>query len=188
MSVVVLGLGNLLFADEGFGVRCVEELHRRWEVRGATLLDGGTQGLYLVQHVADAAHLLVFDCLDWGDPPGTLRVLRGGEVPSVYATGKLSLHQAGFWDVLAAAELLGKPPRDLVVVGVQAADLEAWGGALTAPVSAQLEPALRAGIAELERWGARAIVRAAPLGAREGLLAPGLDRRSYERTADGEGS
>jgi hydrogenase maturation protease len=182
VSVVVLGIGNLLFADEGFGVRCVEELHRRWEVRGVELLDGGTQGLYLVQHIAGAEHLLVFDCLDWGDPPGTLRVLRQGEVPSVYATGKLSLHQAGFWDVLAAADLLGKPPREVVVVGVQAADLEDWGGALTAPVAAQLEPALRAGIAELEKWGVVVLPRAEPLAAGAGLLAPGLDRASYERT------
>lgn len=180
-DVVVLGIGNLLFADEGFGVRCVEELHRRFEVLGADVLDGGTQGLNLVQYVAGAEHVLVFDCLDWGDPPGTLRVLRGAEVPSVYATGKLSLHQAGFWDVLAAADLLGRPPGEVVVVGVQAADLEAWGDGLTDEVGAKLEPALRAGITELSMWGVRCDVRPEPLSAEHGLLARGLDRASYER-------
>ena len=30
-SICVLGIGNVLWADEGFGVRCVEALQRRYE-------------------------------------------------------------------------------------------------------------------------------------------------------------
>ncbi len=51
----MLGIGNLLWADEGFGVRCVEALAERWalpsEVR---VMDGGTQGLYLLPYVQAA--------------------------------------------------------------------------------------------------------------------------------------
>ena len=64
-SIVVLGIGNVLWADEGFGVRCVEALQQRVEFdQGAgdapevQLIDGGTQGLYLVQHVQAADCLL----------------------------------------------------------------------------------------------------------------------------------
>lgn len=52
MSALVLGIGNILWADEGFGVRAVEEFHARFETGDdVTVLDGGTQGLYLVQFV-----------------------------------------------------------------------------------------------------------------------------------------
>ena len=63
--IVVLGIGNLLWADEGFGVRCIEALQRRYEFADhVSLMDGGTQGLYLLPYVEDARRLLVFDAVD----------------------------------------------------------------------------------------------------------------------------
>ena len=51
-TTVVLGIGNVLWADEGFGVRCVEALQQRWDFAPhVQLIDGGTQGLYLIQFV-----------------------------------------------------------------------------------------------------------------------------------------
>ena len=70
-GVLVLGIGNILWADEGFGVRAVEEFHRRYELpQDVTVLDGGTQGLYLVNYVQEADDLLVFDAIDYGLVPG----------------------------------------------------------------------------------------------------------------------
>ncbi|MCU7925201.1 MAG: hydrogenase maturation protease [Candidatus Thiodiazotropha sp. (ex Dulcina madagascariensis)] len=43
--VLILGIGNLLWADEGFGVRALEALQRNyWLPEHVRLLDGGTQG------------------------------------------------------------------------------------------------------------------------------------------------
>ncbi|HNI09025.1 MAG TPA: HyaD/HybD family hydrogenase maturation endopeptidase, partial [Thiobacillaceae bacterium] len=95
--VLVLGIGNLLWADEGFGVRCVEALAERYSVPPqVTLMDGGTQGLYLLPYVEEADCLLVFDAVDYGDPPGTLRIVEGAEVPRFMGAKKMSLHQTGF--------------------------------------------------------------------------------------------
>ena len=52
-AITVLGIGNVLWADEGFGVRCVEALQQRWafdERQGAPvhLVDGGTQGRFVL--------------------------------------------------------------------------------------------------------------------------------------------
>jgi len=45
VEALVLGIGNVLWADEGFGVRAVEALHDAYECPGGVLLlDGGTQG------------------------------------------------------------------------------------------------------------------------------------------------
>ncbi|MBB4286456.1 HyaD/HybD family hydrogenase maturation endopeptidase [Roseospira goensis] len=180
---LVLGIGNLLWADEGFGVRAVEALHARYVFPACVeVMDGGTQGLYLVPHVRAAANLLVFDAVDFGQPPGTLIVVRGDEVPRFTGAKAMSLHQTGFQDVLAAADLLGRAPARLTLIGVQAADLETWGGPLSAVVRDRLDAALDLGLAELAAWGIGAVPRpAAPDGPGAGLLRHGLDLGGYER-------
>ena len=182
MQVLILGIGNLLWADEGFGVRAVEELHRRYEFpENVKLLDGGTQGLYLVNFVAEADELLVFDAIDYGLTPGTLKIVRDDEVPKFTGAKKMSLHQTGFQEVLSAADLLGHYPKRLALIGCQPLDLENWGGPLTDPVRAAIPAALEAARLVLEDWGVRCIPRAQALRPGEGLLAHDIDHSSYER-------
>lgn len=177
--VLVLGIGNLLWADEGFGVRCVEALHRRYVFPdGVALLDGGTRGLHLVNAVCAADRLLLLDAIDFGDAAGTLRVVADDAVPRFAVAKKMSMHQTGFADVLAAADLMGKAPREVVLVGVQPLELEDFGGGLTPVVAGQLEGALRAALRQIEAWGFIAVRRALPPAAP--LLGPGLERERYE--------
>lgn len=158
--ILVLGIGNILWADEGFGVRCVEALNAGWEFPPqVTLMDGGTQGLYLLPYVQEADCLLVFDAVDYGDPAGTRREVVGDQVPRFMGAKKMSLHQTGFQEVLMAAELTGKLPGELVLIGVQPEELEDYGGSLRDIVKAQLAPSLALALAWLECWGAPATVR-----------------------------
>lgn len=180
-DTLVLGIGNLLWADEGFGVRCVEELDRLYRFPAhVRLMDGGTQGLYLVHYIQQAKNLLVFDAIDWGVPPGTLKVVRGDEVPAFMGCRKMSLHQTGFQDVLAAAELMGHKPEQMTLVGVQAQELEDWGGSLRPLIRAKMDPAMDLGLAELAAWGITAEKREAPLDGRSGLVGNDMDLQSYE--------
>jgi hydrogenase maturation protease len=182
-AALVLGIGNLLWADEGFGIRCVETLHERWEFgEGVRVLDGGTQGLYLVNDVALSDRLLVFDALDYGDLPGTLRVVRGDEVPRFAGVKKMSLHQTGFQEVLAAASLLERLPREVTLIGVQAAQLEDFGGSLTAVVAARVDEAVALGLSELASWGFAARLRTSPA---QPLVLPTLSRERYEQERPG---
>jgi hydrogenase maturation protease len=136
--ILVLGIGNILWADEGFGVRCVEALNAGWEFPPQVeLMDGGTQGLYLLPYVQEADCLLVFDAVDYSDPPGSLREVVGDQVPRFMGVKKMSLHQTGFQEVLMAAELTGKLPSELVLIGVQPEELEDYGGSLRDVVKAQ---------------------------------------------------
>lgn len=182
-DTLVLGIGNLLWADEGFGVRCVEELHRHYALpAGVRVMDGGTQGLYLVQYVQQARNLLVFDAVDWGDAPGTLRVVRDDEVPAFLGVKKMSLHQTGFQEVIAAADLLGGRPSRMTLIGVQAEELDDWGGSLRPATRARIAPALERACAELRTWGVEVRRRAVPLEG-GGLLGNDLDMAGYERRA-----
>ena len=177
-EVLVLGIGNVLWADEGFGVRCVEEIDRHWDMApGVQVMDGGTQGLYLVHTIVEARRLIVFDAIDYGEAPGTLKLVRNDEVPKFHGVRKMSLHQTGFQDVLSAAELLGGGPADVLLIGVQAGHLDDYGGSLTEPVRAQVAPALAVALDQLAAWGFPATRRTAP---RASSLGPGLDLHSYE--------
>ncbi|WP_316206085.1 HyaD/HybD family hydrogenase maturation endopeptidase [Bradyrhizobium sp. SZCCHNR3058] len=182
--ILVLGIGNILWADEGFGVRVVEEFHRRYAVPdNVTILDGGTQGLYLVNYVEEADSLIVFDAIDYGLAPGELKLVRDDEVPRFTGAKKMSLHQTGFQEVLSAADLLGRYPKRLALIGCQPLDLEDWGGPLTEPVRAQIEPAIQLACELLAQWGAPAVARTEPLVPAERLLANDIDHQNYEMRA-----
>ncbi|MDO8419033.1 MAG: HyaD/HybD family hydrogenase maturation endopeptidase [Rubrivivax sp.] len=159
IDVLVLGIGNVLWADEGFGVRAVEALHAGWafppEVR---LMDGGTLGLGLFDDIARASHVLVFDAVDCGLPGGTLKVLRGAEVPA-WGAQRISPHQNGFNDVLGLAQLGGRAPDHITAIGVQPVTLDDFGGSLTPTVRAQLRPAVALAVQELGTWGFAATPR-----------------------------
>ena len=153
-QILVLGIGNLLWADEGFGVRAVEYLQHHYRFpENVTLLDGGTQGMNLVAPVQEADVLVVLDAVDYGEAPGTLCQVADEDVPSFMGVRKMSLHQTGFQEVLAGVELLGDYPDHLLLVGVQPAVLEDYGGSLSEPVRAQIEPATQAVLDYLSHWG-----------------------------------
>lgn len=152
-EVLVLGIGNLLWADEGFGVRAVEALNRTFRFpNGVELMDGGTLGLNLLPYVETSRCVLVFDAIDFGLAPGELKVLRDDEVPA-WGARKMSPHQNGFNDVLALAYLHEAAPERIAAIGVQPQTLDDFGGSLTAPVRARLDEAVALGAQELARWG-----------------------------------
>ncbi|WP_122520624.1 HyaD/HybD family hydrogenase maturation endopeptidase [Pannonibacter phragmitetus] len=177
-SILVLGIGNVLWADEGFGVRCVEALASAVALpEHVCLLDGGTQGLYLLPFLEEAEALLVFDAIDYGLEPGTLKVVRDGEVPAFMGARKMSLHQTGFQDVIATAQLLGRCPHKLTLIGCQPVELEDYGGGLRPQVAAAIPGALDLARAELAAWG----VEIAAGRSAADLADPSIRRTAYEQ-------
>jgi hydrogenase maturation protease len=134
---VVLGLGNLLFSDEGFGIQAVQILHAQHGSQfPVEWIDGGVLGLNLLPLVEECSHLLVLDAVDAEQPGGTLVEMRRDEIP-LYSGVKMSEHQVGFQEVLGMAKFRGRYPTHLYLVGVQPADLS---------VSVRLSPAVTAAL------------------------------------------
>ena len=152
-EVLVIGIGNVLWADEGFGVRCVEALNAAYAFPdGVVLMDGGTLGLALYDEVAQAKRVIVLDAVDYQLSPGSLKLLRDAEVPA-WARSKLSPHQVGFNDVLALAALQGRGPARITVIGVQPEVLDDFGGSLRPCVRARVDEVVELAAAELTAWG-----------------------------------
>ena len=154
-AILVLGIGNVLWADEGFGVRCVEALQRAWTfAQHVELMDGGTQGLYLLPNVQSATRLLIFDAIDYGLTPGALKLVEDDEVPKFMGAKKMSLHQTGFQEVLSLAQLTGQYPQSVLLIGCQPEELDDYGGSLRPIVKQSLAIALAHSLERLRAWGA----------------------------------
>jgi hydrogenase maturation protease len=143
-------------------------------------MDGGTQGLYLVDHVRKADVLVVLDAVDYGLEPGTIKLVEDGEVPKFLGAKKMSLHQTGFQEVLATADLFGDLPAHILLVGVQPVELEDYGGSLRDRVKACIPAANEAAIAYLARHGIAATPRSTALPDTITLSSPEMSMAAYE--------
>ena len=153
-DTLILGIGNLLWADEGFGVRCVETLNSRYAFdESVRLMDGGTQGMFLLPWVSNATRLLIFDAIDFGLEPGTLRVIRDDDVPQYMGAKKVSMHQTGFQEVLVTAKLINDKPAQLALIGVQPEQLDDYGGSLREGIRERIPEAVACACSVLTEWG-----------------------------------
>ncbi len=179
MKALVLGVGNLLWADEGFGVRCVEAFAERYQIPDSlTVADGGTQGLYLVDLLREHDPVVIFDAVDFGDEPGSIRVVENDDIPAFVAGRKVSLHQAGLQDVIACAKLLGDCADNMLLVGVQPVELEDYGGSLRPAVKAQIPQSLEIAEDYLAGFGIELKAQDRPSGS--SVITPGLELERYE--------
>jgi len=179
-DTLILGIGNVLWADEGFGIRTIETLHERYIFPdNVRVMDGGTQGIFLIPWVRNAKRLLIFDAVDFGLAPATLKVIRDDEVPRFMGAKKVSMHQTGFQEVLASADLAGDLPLQMVLIGVQPELLDDYGGSLRNSVKMKIDPAIERGLAILDEWNVSWQLRDKSL-TREELGPTALDIQNYE--------
>lgn len=152
MSVLVLGVGNLFMTDDGVGVKLVQRLQKEYSFPPeVAVVDGGTMGISLLPLLAGAERLLVVDAIEKGRSPGTLVRLAGDDIHAGFRC-KVSSSQIGVEDLLAAAELSGESPREVVIWGVQPAALE-WGTELSSIVEERIDGLMERVLDELSGWG-----------------------------------
>lgn len=118
-KTLVLGVGNKLMSDEGVGVHVIERLASKYRLpEEVQVLDGGTLGLDLLYYLEGVENLLIVDAAETGRQAGTMIRLQNEEVPA-FMSIKISPHQMGVPDMLAAAKLKDIFPRRLVLWGIQ---------------------------------------------------------------------
>ena len=124
-EITILGIGNIILSDEGFGVRVVEYLQENYKFPdNIALIDGGTLGVELTQFITGTKKLLIIDSIDGNKPSGTLFHFEGDEIKSHFSE-KISAHEIGIQDVLTTLELTGKAIPEVIVIGAQPYSLEA---------------------------------------------------------------
>jgi hydrogenase maturation protease len=159
--VTVLGVGNVLFADEGFGIRVIEQLQGRYEFPDEVqVIDGGVLGLSLLGIISEPQHLIVVDAVRSTSKPGSMYRLEGDQIPQ-RILAKNSLHQVDLLEALTLCEALGNVPQ-AVILGVEPEDMESLKVELTPVVQAQVEPMVAMVLDELDRLKVRYTERSEP--------------------------
>ena len=159
-KTVILGLGNLLYGDEGLGVRLAQHMYAHWDFPpDVSVVDGGTQGQTLLTFVEQADNLLVLDAVDFGLEQGELTLRE--EVPAYLTAQKVGPHQNSFSEVLGLATLRGALPRRCALLGVQPA-LMTLGARCSPAVERALPRAADQALALLRRWGIAPVPRTRP--------------------------
>ena len=150
-KIVVLGLGNVLHADDGAGVQAIQRLRQDARVpEDVALVEGGTLGLELLPYVWDCSRLIVIDAVDVGEAPGTVVRMTGEELNSL--PGNASVHQLGVSDLLVALRVLAQREPEVVLLGAQPANTE-WSTELSPAMVAAMGCLVEAAIAELRADG-----------------------------------
>ncbi len=146
----MVGIGNRIRTDDGFGVHALERIQHDARVpAGVTFIDGGTHGIELLSYVSDSTHLLLLDAIDVGEPPGTLIRMVNTQLRGLPCAA--SVHQVGLADLLATLPLVSTAPREIVLLGVQPLSTD-WGTELTAPVEAVLDRIVEEAVVQLVDW------------------------------------
>ena len=141
--ILVLGLGNLLLGDDGLGLELLAEMSKNAVLWGdqVAFVDGGTQGLMLLEEVGGRPAVLILDAVDRGAAPGTVHALRNSGVTECRVSRSTTAHEGNAGELLAAAALVGESPQEVAVVGVQPAQV-ATGIGLSETVQKSVRPAL----------------------------------------------
>jgi hydrogenase maturation protease len=147
----IIGLGNLLHGDEGFGVTALDSFRDSSAFpESVNFIDGGTQGIYLLDYIESCDAVMVFDALIPVEYDRGVYVYRNEELPA-FIHRKMSSHQMGFSELLGLAKLRGKMPKELVLIGVPPRELELNIG-LSPEVSLLLPEAIEKGRTIVEGW------------------------------------
>jgi hydrogenase maturation protease len=161
VRVLVAGIGNIFFGDDGFGVELVRRLAREPVPAGVTVADIGIRSLHLAFALLDRPGLLlVVDAVSRGGPPGTIYVIRpdaGAEIAAIPDAHAMNLET-----VVAAVRSLGGEPPPIIVVGCEPAFIGERMG-----LSPAVERAIPHATALVHRTITEELGKAAPRAAEE---------------------
>jgi hydrogenase maturation protease len=149
---MILGIGSILYSDDAFGIRVIEQIERDYEFPDEVLVvDGGVLGINLLGVISKPKHLIVVDTMRNKGNPGEIYRIEGEAIPE-RIRAKNSLHQVDFLEALTLCQALDNVPKT-VIIGVEPEDIQTLSLVLTPTVQACIEPVIRIVLDELTRLG-----------------------------------
>ena len=143
MNVLVAGIGNIFFGDDGFGVEVARRLAGRDLPPAVRVADYGIRGVHLAYDVLDGVDLLILvDAVPLAEEPGTVAVIEVDMDDLTLDEGStLDAHRMTPATVLGNLAHLGGHVDRVLVVGCQPAIIEERIG-LSEPVAAAVDRAV----------------------------------------------
>jgi hydrogenase maturation protease len=124
-KVGILGIGNLLLMDEGFGVHMIRCLEEQYEFpESVQLMDVGTAGIYMAPVMESVSYLMVIDVVDLKADPGTIHIFSDKDIKNGCIPTKMSPHQLGLLEMLSLCKLRGQAPEKVEFICIVPEKLE----------------------------------------------------------------
>jgi len=161
MKTLIFGAGNLLLADEGFGVHCIKYLEENYTFPdNVELYDGGTLGIMVTHKFEEAEQIYILDVIEGEGTPGELRRFEKDDIMLNRIPVKLSPHQIGIQETLLMSEIRGFCPEKVILLGVLPVSLDA-SDQLSEVVKGRLDDVASIIMAELAEQGVAVLKKAA---------------------------
>jgi hydrogenase maturation protease len=152
-KITILGIGNTLYSDEGVGVQILpllQDLLKDRNDQEIEIIEGATDGIKLLGPVEDTEYLIIIDAINAGEEPGTIITIENDEIPKYFGV-KMSIHQVGFQEVLFAAKIRERLPKEMIMFGIQPKSLN-LGLELTSTVNEKLTELATMIKAQVDNW------------------------------------
>lgn len=151
-NITVLGVGNILYTDDGVGIRVVEKLEKEYEFSdNVDIIDGGVLGVNLLGVISNAGRLIVVDTVLNNGQPGDLHRLDHDQIPNRILS-KNSLHQVDLIEALTLCRALDHVPR-ATIIGIEPKDIETLSEYLTPEIGARVNDLVQNVLEEVIRLG-----------------------------------
>jgi hydrogenase maturation protease len=151
-EIMILGIGSILFSDDGFGIQVAQRIDKEYEFPDSVLVvDGGVLGINLLGVISKPKHLIVIDTMRNKGRPGDIYRIEGEEIPE-RIRAKNSLHQVDFLEALTLCQALDNVPKT-VIIGVEPEDIQTLSLVLTPTLQSKVDQVVKMVLKELERLG-----------------------------------
>jgi len=153
---IVIGIGNLLFCDDGIGVIAVKYLEKNYEFEPSLeLLDGGTLGFNLAEYFLEYENVFIIDTISTDDEAGTIY-----KIPSDKLLGagsyKKTAHEVEVVQMLEACELYDKKAK-ITIFGIVPKDITSVEIGLSEVLESKFDMLILSVIKEVKELGVKAI-------------------------------
>jgi len=140
-ETLILGVGNPLRRDDGVGPEIIDLLFKGVNTHplppSVTIMDGGTDGLGLIEYFKEYKKVILVDAVLMGMPPGTVKVFKPDDALFHIGGDSLSTHGFGIPELIKFAKELDVLP-DLTIIGIQAENTD-YGKGLSETVECNID-------------------------------------------------
>lgn len=153
-NILVLGVGNVLYSDDGFGICVVDKMNREYEFpENVNVVDGGVLGINLLGVMSGYKHIIIIDTILKKSKPGDLHRLEKDEIRKRIMP-KNSLHQVDLLEALTLCDIMEKGRPETVILGIEPKDYTTLNVGLSDEVKNKIDDIIGMTFQELDRLGA----------------------------------
>ena len=121
--MVIIGIGNVLQKDDGLGVYAATYLNENYTFsQEIKIINGGVEGIHLLNVLEESEHVVVLDCLQLDDSPASIYAIPAKEI-SGYGLNNGGAHEIGILQCMDMMEMQGKEIPQAIVIGIVPAEV-----------------------------------------------------------------